>query len=36
VDEMAVDINERGLPGLFSHQMGFPDFFVHCACRHNF
>ena len=36
VNEMAVDIDERGLRGLFSHQVGIPDLFVHCACRHNF
>ncbi len=34
VDQMAVDIDQRGLTGLFVDDVRVPDFFVECAGGH--
>ena len=34
VNQMPVDINERGLAGLFVDHMAVPNFFVKCARNH--
>ena len=34
VDQVAVNVNERGLPGFFADHVGIPDFLVESFRRH--